>query len=113
MVVMEYVEGKTLDTMHNARRVTPTLKNRILDQIQRALNVLHEQDYVFGDLRRANVIVTKDQGVKLAGFGWAGVHDKTTYPLLISPDLDWPPGVSALSTIKREHDEYMMARLLP
>ncbi|KAF8871697.1 hypothetical protein BD779DRAFT_1575442 [Infundibulicybe gibba] len=103
MVVMEYVEGKTLDTMHNARRVTPTLKNRILDQIQRALNVLHEQDYVFGDLRRANVIVTKDQGVKLAGFGWAGVHDKTTYPLLISPDLDWPPG----------HDEYMMARLLP
>jgi len=42
MVVMEYIDGKALDQV---KRILPTF----IDQIRRALDVLHGQDYVFGD----------------------------------------------------------------
>lgn len=35
------------------------------------------------------------------------------YPLLISPNLMRPPGVEGLSVMKTEHDDNMLARLLP
>jgi tRNA A-37 threonylcarbamoyl transferase component Bud32 len=44
MVVVEYIEGETLD---NVTQVSP----RVMGEIRRALDLLHGQGYVFGDLR--------------------------------------------------------------
>jgi hypothetical protein len=44
MVVMEYIDGETLDQV---KQILLTF----LDQIQHALDVLHGQGYVFGDLQ--------------------------------------------------------------
>jgi serine/threonine protein kinase len=106
MVVMEYIDGETLD---KAERTPPTL----MDQIRNALKVLHDQGYVFGDLRPPNVMITKNDEVKLIDFDWAGIHMKSQYPLLISPKLKWPDGVEALSMMEAWHDDEMLLRLLP
>ena len=50
--------------------------------------VLHGQGYVFGDLRGPNIMITKNEKVKLTC-----VHMKSRYPLLISRNLMWPAGV--------------------
>ena len=93
MVVMEYIDGKTLD---KAKHVRPTL----MGQLRRALDVLHGQGYVFGDLRGPNIMITKNEKVKLTC-----VHMKSRYPLLVSRNLMWPAGVGGLSIMKTEHDE--------
>jgi hypothetical protein len=105
MVVMEYIDGETLD---QAKQILSTF----VHQIRRALDVLHGQGYVFGDLRGPNILITKNEEVKLIDFDWAGVHMKSHYPLLISPNLKWPTGVEGLSIMKTEHDDIMLAQLL-
>ncbi|KAF8323655.1 kinase-like domain-containing protein, partial [Amanita rubescens] len=104
MVVMEYIDGETLD---QAEQILPTF----MDQIRRALDVLHDHNYVFGDLRGPNILITKNEEVKLIDFDWAGVHKQSQYPLLISPNLKWPTGVEGLTIMKTEHDDIMLARL--
>ena len=52
MVVMEYIDGETLD---QAKQIPPTF----MDQVRHALDVLHGQGYVFGDLRGPNILITK------------------------------------------------------
>ena len=106
MVLMEYIDGETLDQV---KQIPPTF----MHQIRRALDVLHGQGYVFGDLREPNIMITKNEEVKLIDFDWAGVHMESQYPLLISPNLIWPAGVEALSIMKTEHDDNMLTRLLP
>ena len=106
MVVMDYIDGDTFD---QAKQIPPTF----VDQIRRALDILHSQGYVFGDLRGPNIMITKNGEVKLIDFDWAGVHMKSRYPLLISHNLMWPAGVEGLSIMKTEHDDNMLAQLLP
>jgi hypothetical protein len=106
MVVMEYIDGDTLD---KAKRIPR--KSR--DEIRRALDLLHKSGYVFGDLRQPNVMITKNQETKLIDFDWAGKHDTDRYPLLISCNLPWPVGVEALSLMQTSHDDEMFTRLFP
>ena len=105
MVVMEYIDGETLDRVKE-------IPQMIKEEIRRALDILHNEGHVFGDLRRPNVMITKNKEVKLIDFDWAGVHMKSQYPLLISPNLKWPAGVEALSLMKKEHDDIMLEQLL-
>jgi len=104
MVVMEYVDGQTL---HDVERVPPGAKG----EVDRALKILHNKDYVFGDLRRQNVMVTKNAEVKLVDFDWAGKENETRYPLLISKAITGPLGVEGGSLITRSRDIYMFSLL--
>jgi hypothetical protein len=106
MVVMEYIDGETLDKV---KRIPPTSR----DRIRHALSLLHKSDHVFGDLRQPNVMITKNQEIKLIDFDWAGKHKESRYPLLISRNLPWPVGVEALSLMETSHDDDMLERLLP
>jgi serine/threonine protein kinase len=106
MVVMEPIDGETLDM---ANQIPPTL----MDQIRHALDILHDQGYVFGDLRPQNIMITTNGQVELIDFDWAGIHKESRYPLLISPSLKWPDGVEALSIMETQHDDVMFTRLLP
>jgi Lipopolysaccharide core biosynthesis protein (WaaY) len=105
MVVMEYVDGKTMD---KAKRIPPNL----MDRVRGALDILHHDGYVFGDLRQPNIMITKNEEIKLVHFDWAGVHMKSYYPALIPPSLTWPGGVEPFSIMQTKHDDDMFARLL-
>ena len=42
------------------------------EDVQRILNHLHNNDLVFGDVRSANIMVTRNNKVKFVDFDWAG-----------------------------------------
>jgi serine/threonine protein kinase len=95
MVVMEYIDGETLDKV---KRIPRTSR----DQIRRALDLLHKSGYVFGDLRQPNVMITKNQEIKLIDFDWAGEHMKARYPALTNGTVLIVPYVALLVDLWRQ-----------
>jgi hypothetical protein len=106
MVVMKYVAGQTMHEM-GMNEVPPSAKK----DVARALEILHDNDYAFGDLRRQNVMITKNGEVKLVDFDWAGKENKTRYPLLASRAIIGVLGVDGGSLIRKHHDTHMYSKL--
>ena len=109
MVVMEYIDGETLAQIKEEMNEQTTKKVRL--ELQCALDLLHDNGLVFGDLRPPNVMITKAHEVKLIDFNWAGEKGQAKYPYLISPEVDWPEGVKALAVMETDHDLDMLSKL--
>jgi len=62
----------------------------------------------FGDLRKPNVMITKNWKVQLNDFDWARGEGDVTYPVSISHSIEWPKGVKALELMFRQHDLDML-----
>ena len=102
MVVMEYVDGIPV---HAAKQLPVNFHQ----DLSKAIKYCHEKGFVFGDLRKPNVMITKDEKVKLIDFDWAGWDGKVMYPVCINLNLGWPEGVQGLEPILKEHDQKMLA----
>jgi serine/threonine protein kinase len=71
IIVMEYIEGKTLAEI--IKRKQPNLK-QILDwsiNIAEGLAAAHAKGIIHRDIKPANIIITKDGGIKIMDFGIA------------------------------------------
>ena len=110
MVVMEYVDGDTFVVAK--QKMTKESVERVRSAVRSALELLHSHGLVFGDLRPPNVMITKDEEVKLIDFNRAGEEDQAKYPSLISPEISWPEGVKPLALMRREHDFDMLNKLI-
>ncbi|CAA7270120.1 unnamed protein product [Cyclocybe aegerita] len=107
MIVMDFVDGETVE---KAQTLPPTFHQ----QIQDILTVLHQADYVFGDLRGPNVMITKNNEVVFIDFDMVGKHGESTYPIMMSPSIQWADGVAdGLRVMMKEHDLEMLQRLVP
>ena len=119
MVVMDYVEACDDADL-------PTLRERG-QQIAEVLKKLHDNGFVFGDLRQPNVIVAKeDKKVKFIDQDWSGRYkgssdglipdpkddEKPRYPLGLSNGVTWPIDVKeiGLQAITPEHDWFMLKK---
>jgi hypothetical protein len=112
MVVMDYVEHTCVPD--NARK-----------QLEDALRMLHDEQYVLGDLREPNILFDKSGKLKLIDFDWAGRYGKDAdaslisnesfahYPLGLSNDIRWPQGVRDLELIVPQHDLEMLDKFRP
>jgi len=125
MIVMDYVSDCG---------VTPLDAHQ---QIQVVLEKLHSAGYVFGDLRRQNVLFDQEKKVKFIDFDWsgcynmdirdnslstdlqkkiddkkkhiqAGNHHYVCYPLNLSSQINWAKGVKDLEPIRPQHDWDML-----
>jgi serine/threonine protein kinase len=104
---MDFVDGVTVEKAE-------TLPTTFSQQIRDILNVLHQADYVFGDLRGPNVMITKNNEVMFIDFDMVGKHGKSTYPIMMSPSIQWADGVAdGLRMMLKEHDLEMLKRLVP
>lgn len=75
MVIMEYADEKQL-----IQKYSDSIPAEILTKINKALDILHCQDLVFGDLRLLNILVTEDGEIRLMDFNWCEKKGQATYP---------------------------------
>lgn len=78
-IVMEYIDGKTLKELINDEGRLP--EKRALNyciQIAEALKVAHSKHIVHRDIKSQNIMVTRDDRIKVTDFGIARVADNTT-----------------------------------
>jgi Tol biopolymer transport system component/tRNA A-37 threonylcarbamoyl transferase component Bud32 len=75
-IVMEYVEGRTLDQTILSKGIGVERSLRYGAQIADAVSRAHEAGIVHRDLKPSNVIVTPDDRVKVLDFGVAKLLDR-------------------------------------
>ncbi|PCH44003.1 hypothetical protein WOLCODRAFT_154047 [Wolfiporia cocos MD-104 SS10] len=110
VIVMDFVTG---DTIFEAK--SESLSPDVLTDIERAVNLLHTNDLVFGDLRQPNVMVVKREdgkhGAMLIDFDWCGEHGEARYPVRLNREIDWHSEVVCGGIIAEEHDAYMLSKI--
>jgi tRNA A-37 threonylcarbamoyl transferase component Bud32 len=96
-LVMEFVVGKTLDSLLQASQGQPLPLEYVLDwavQLAEVLSYLHSQDppIVFRDLKPANIMLQQDGTVKLIDFGIARrFHEGATKDTLLYGSPGYSP----------------------
>ncbi|KAL5513844.1 hypothetical protein ACEPAG_2605 [Sanghuangporus baumii] len=112
MVVMDYV--KEVAANDSAGKIPCEAYNDVV----KAIKLLHENDLVFGDLRRPNLLVVDRtnkgrKGVLLVDFDWCGKDGDAKYPDTLNDtgEIDWAVGVERNGPMKKEHDLYRLKRL--
>lgn len=79
-LVMEYIEGSTLEEILKEKKSLPKKESiKIALEILEALKCLHNQTpaIVYGDLKPSNIMIDKEGNVKLIDFGTAFSKEKT------------------------------------
>lgn len=87
-VVMELVEGTTIDSYCDTRRLTVAERLRLFDQVLDAVAYAHRNLVVHRDLKPSNILVTDDGSPKLVDFGTAkliGDDDTVTALRALTP----------------------------
>ncbi|CAG8797757.1 2770_t:CDS:2, partial [Gigaspora rosea] len=73
MVIMEYVDSTSLGQKH---WINPVLWETIFNDVEAAIQLLHDNNFVFADLRAPNIlIINATQHAMLIDFDWCGKHD--------------------------------------
>lgn len=107
MVVMDIGGHYDADTRFTGRE----LPTKVRDAVRRAVEIMHQEGFVFGDLRRPNIMLSADGGVKLVDFDWAGKEGEARYPHDLNMAIEWAPGVTDGGIISEAHDLYMLDHL--
>ena len=74
ILVMELVEGTTLEHILEARGVDTARVLHVLDDVLRGLEAMHSVGVGHLDLKPSNVVLRRDQQAVLVDFGLAGRH---------------------------------------
>lgn len=75
-LVMEYLEGESLQSIINARRALPLLeKLHYITQACDGLHYAHQRNIVHRDIKPANLMVLRDGVLKIVDFGIARIED--------------------------------------
>src|SRR5205807_6905493 len=70
-LVMDYVDGETIDDYCDHRRLDLTARLKLFRDVCSAVQYAHEHHVVHRDLKPTNILVTQDGAVKLLDFGIA------------------------------------------
>ena len=87
-IVMEYIQGQTLNTLMKTGEFSTEEKIKIIIQVADVLKEVHKRDIIHRDIKPANIMITDDNVLKLMDFGIARLKDSNltmTCELLGSP----------------------------
>ncbi|KAJ8693247.1 hypothetical protein PTI98_010486 [Pleurotus ostreatus] len=100
-VVTEYIE--------ESRKPSAADKDKVVDAMKNAMKTLHDNAYVFGDLRSANIIIDRSGHPYLIDFDWCGKEGAVFYPTDLNTNgIEWAAGVEGGGKIRKAHDEWML-----
>lgn len=80
-IVMQLVEGATLQTWLVQNRPDPAAALRLLEGVAAALDYAHGRGIIHRDVKPANVIVTPNRSAVLTDFGIARAFDATSHSI--------------------------------
>ncbi|CAG8622962.1 11397_t:CDS:2 [Ambispora leptoticha] len=120
-------DGIWLTTIHDQmayrliweKKSAPWKVKIVSTSLKQAIKALHDQNIVFADLRRLNILVVESQnqykgykGCKgmLMEFDWCGTHNLDTYLLEMS-EIPWSDGARPGALLMKAHDEYWLDML--
>ncbi len=73
-ITMELVEGRSLQSMLDARQLFPLPRvMKLMEQVCGALDFAHQHNVVHRDIKPANLMLTADDSVKITDFGTAKI----------------------------------------
>ncbi len=107
MIVMEYLDG------YQTIPKNPSVQ--VQQQIYTAMQKMHQRGYIHGDLRDLNILTETTNGntkVIFIDYDWADKDEKATYPSFLNLEIPRHHNVSSGGHIMREHDEFMVNRLM-
>jgi hypothetical protein len=108
MVVMQYIPKSEGTSLHNDP-LSPPLEV-IRRDVSRALELLHGENLVFGDLREVNVLyLPKERRALLVDFDRVGKDGEDRYSACLNPDAGL--GVDRLQIMEKNHDLKNLERL--
>jgi hypothetical protein len=103
--------------------MTGSLSEHVLKDIGEAVEKLHRENIVFGDLRRPNIMILDQESSHLADsngrhamlvdFDWCGLDGEGTYPVSLndSDDMPWHEDVERGGIMRKAHDLYLLDKL--
>ncbi|ESK88924.1 hypothetical protein Moror_13206 [Moniliophthora roreri MCA 2997] len=114
LVVMEYIDGETLDDLYPAG-----VPDEVRHVIRRALDVLGEGGFIYGDLQKQNIMLARSNGdesvekrLRFIDFDWACREgDGVRYPFHLSRLVRELSGADDYEIIERKHQESMFEKL--
>jgi hypothetical protein len=109
MVVMQYISPSDGISLADIPLPCPN-PGAVRQQISTALGILHANEFVFGDLRRQNVLYLSDGRILLVNFAGVGVHGTSRYSVCL--DLDAGLGVRRNQIMEKSHDLENLERLM-
>ena len=82
-IIMEYIDGTTLQTLIEQKKLTMELAHQITHQLMDALEYMHNKQIIHRDLKPSNIMVTyTNQQVKIIDFG---LSDSNAFYILKTP----------------------------
>ena len=110
MVIMEYIPqsmGRSVDPYFSGPVLPRNLPQIVKRDISKALNLLHEENWVFGGLRESNMLYLPDSDggrVLLIDFDAVGVDGEARYSACLNPEAGFCASVQRGQIMKKEHD---------
>lgn len=105
MVVTDYVVSLPLSDCPEQKNYLDVLK-----RVESAVQVLHGENLVFGDLRPQNIVLHPEEGAMLIDFDLAGMHGVDRYPATFDTSR-YSKDVHRNGIMDKEHDIFMIAEL--
>jgi serine/threonine-protein kinase len=90
-LVMEFVEGQALNEMLSKGRVPFPKACAWAGDVATALAAVHRKGVIHGDIKPANIFITKEGRVKLGDFGIARVQNRDNRGVLMGTPAYWCP----------------------
>ncbi|CAG8566192.1 4196_t:CDS:2, partial [Funneliformis caledonium] len=113
MVVMEYLLSEHFTCMYDILQEGDQNISFLTQKSIEVANELHKMNYVHGDFRTSNFMISKDRKqVMIVDFDWAGEEGSAKYPHFINrfDSLDWHPDVKEGGKIKKAHYIYFITQ---
>ncbi len=108
---MEYLDGfNVISDIWDELNVEE--KNELKKRILEALKIMHNNDFVHGDIRFENIMAKLNSNnkwiVKFIDFDWSGYNGKAEYPQFLNKEIPWHNDVQRLGKIFRDHDNHLI-----